>query len=106
MLHMAIVRSPHAHARIRGVGTAEAPAMPGVAAVATGELLAQHNPAWMPRLSGQTQAVLATDKVRFQSQEVAAVVPTSKYAAADAAGLAQVDYEVLPAITGPRQAKA
>jgi aerobic carbon-monoxide dehydrogenase large subunit len=106
MLHMAIVRSPHAHARIRGVDTAEAAAMPGVVAVVTGELMAQHNLAWMPTLSGDTQAVLATDKVRFQGQEVAAVVATSKYAAEDAAGLVQVDYEVLPAITGPQQAKA
>ncbi|TMC02586.1 MAG: carbon-monoxide dehydrogenase large subunit [Chloroflexi bacterium] len=106
MLHMAIVRSPHAHARIRGVDTAEAAAMPGVVAVVTGELMAQHNLAWMPTLSGDTQAVLATDKVRFQGQEVAAVVATSKYAAEDAAGLVRVDYEVLPAITGPQQAKA
>jgi carbon-monoxide dehydrogenase large subunit len=106
MLHMAIVRSPHAHARILGVDTAEASAMPGVVAVVTGELMALHKLAWMPTLSGDTQAVLATDKVRFQGQEVAAVVATSKYAAEDAAALVQVDYEVLPPITGPQQAKA
>ena len=46
-------------------------------AVVTGELMAQHNLAWMPTLSGDTQAVLATDKVRFQGQEVAAVVAES-----------------------------
>jgi carbon-monoxide dehydrogenase large subunit len=106
MLHMAIVRSPHAHARILGVDTAAASAVPGVVAVVTGELMAQHNLAWMPTLSGDTQAVLATDKVRFQGQEVAAVVATTKYAAEDAAGLVRVDYDVLPAITSPRQARA
>ena len=47
--------------------------MAGVIAVVTGELMAQHNLAWMPTLSGDTQAVLVTDKVRFQGQEVAAV---------------------------------
>ena len=106
MLHMVIVRSPHAHARIRGVDTSAASAVPGVVAVVTGELMAQHNLAWMPTLSGDTQAVLATDKVRFQGQEVAAVVATTKYAAEDAAGLVQVDYEVLPVVTSPQQAKA
>ena len=50
-----------------------AQALDGVIAVVTGELMAQHNLAWMPTLSGDTQAVLATDKVRFQGQEVAAV---------------------------------
>src|SRR5256885_13434188 len=105
MLNMAILRSPHAHARITSVDTSAASAMPGVVAVVTGELMAQHNLAWMPTLSGDTQAVLATDKVRFQGQEVAAVVAETKYAAEDAVGLIQVEYEVLPAITGPQQAR-
>src|SRR5262245_6505278 len=104
MLQMAILRSPHAHARIRSIDTAAASAAPGVVAVVAGELMAQHGLAWMPTLSGDTQAVLATDKVRFQGQEVAAVVAESKYAAEDAAGLIQVDYDVLPAITSPERA--
>ena len=58
--------------------------MDGVVAVVTGELMAQHNLAWMPTLSGDTQAVLATDKVRFQGQEVAAVIATDPYIAKDA----------------------
>src|SRR5437773_44677 len=91
MLHMAILRSPHAHARIRSVDTAAASAVPGVVAVVTGDLMAQHNLAWMPTLSGDTQAVLATDKVRFQGQEVAAVVAETKYAAEDAGGVADVN---------------
>ena len=76
MLHMAILRSPVAHARIKSIDTSAAAAMDGVVAVVTGELLASYNLAWMPTLSGDTQAVLATDKVRFQGQEVAAVVAT------------------------------
>src|SRR5207244_4259598 len=105
MLHMAILRSPLAHAKINSIDTSRASAVPGVVAVVTGELMAQHNLAWMPTLSSDTQAVLATDKVRFQGQEVAAVVAETKYAAEDAVGLIQVEYEVLPAITGPQQAR-
>ena len=64
-------------------------AIPGVIAVVTGELLAQHKLAWMPTLSGDTQAVLATDKVRFQGQEVACVIAETKYIAEDAAALVE-----------------
>jgi carbon-monoxide dehydrogenase large subunit len=106
MLHMAILRSPHAHARINSVDTAAAGAKPGVIAVVTGELMAQHKLAWMPTLSGDTQAVLATDKVRFQGQEVAAVIAETKVQAEDARDAIVVDYEVLPAITSPDGAKA
>ncbi len=105
MLHMAILRSPHAHARIKSVDTAEASKMPGVIAVVTGELMAQHKLAWMPTLSYDTQAVLATDKVRFQGQEVAAVIAETLYQAEDARDAVVVDYDVLPAITSPQQAK-
>ncbi len=106
MLHMVVVRSPHAHARIRGIDTSAAMAIPGVIAVVTGELLAQHKLAWMPTLSGDTQAVLATDKVRFQGQEVACVIAETKYIAEDAAALVSVDYEPLQAVTTPQQAIA
>lgn len=106
MLHMAILRSPVAHARILSIDTSEAEAMEGVVAVVTGELMAQHNLAWMPTLSGDTQAVLATDKVRFQGQEVAAVIATDSYIARDALSAIFVDYDELPAITDPRQAMA
>jgi carbon-monoxide dehydrogenase large subunit len=106
MLHMVIHRSPHAHARIKSIDTARASAVPGVVAVVTGDLMAQHKLAWMPTLSGDTQAVLATDKVRFQGQEVAAVVAETRAAADDAVGLIDVDYEVLPAVVSPQQAKS
>jgi aerobic carbon-monoxide dehydrogenase large subunit len=106
MLHMAILRSPHAHARITSIDTAAAGAKPGVIAVVTGELMAQHKLAWMPTLSGDTQAVLATDKVRFQGQEVAAVIAETKYQAEDARDSIVVEYDVLPAVISPEGAKA
>ncbi|MGZ4718320.1 MAG: aerobic carbon-monoxide dehydrogenase large subunit [Acidimicrobiales bacterium] len=106
MHHLAILRSPGAHARITGIDTTAASALEGVVAVVTGDLMAQHGLAWMPTLSGDTQAVLATDKVRFQGQEVAAVVATDPYIAEDALELIEVEYDQLPAITTPQQALA
>ena len=106
MLHMALVRSPVAHARINGIDTTAATEVDGVLAVVTGELMDAHGLAWMPTLSGDTQAVLATDKVRYQGQEVAAVIATDPYAAADGAELVDVDYEMLEAITTPQQSLA
>src|SRR3954471_16632021 len=104
MLHMAILRSPFAHARILSIDASRAQALPGVVAVVTGELLAAHKLAWMPTLSGDTQAVLATDKVRMQGQEVACVIAETPYVAHDALELIDVDYEPLPAVTTPQQA--
>ncbi|TMK86135.1 MAG: carbon-monoxide dehydrogenase large subunit [Actinobacteria bacterium] len=104
MLHMAILRSPFAHARIRSIDTSKAGALPGVIAVVTGELMAQHKLAWMPTISADTQAVLATDKVRFQGQEVAAVVAEDPYIAKDALELIEVDYEPLEAVVTPQRA--
>ncbi len=104
MLHMELLRSPLPHARVVSIDASAAEALPGVVAVITGEALAAHNLAWMPTLSGDTQAVLATDKVRFQGQEVAAVIAESAYVAKDALELIDVEYEPLQAITGPQQA--
>src|SRR5438309_9606589 len=106
MLHMAILRAPMAHARIKGIDTSAAAAVDGVVAVVTGDLMAQHGLAWMPTLSGDTQAVLVTDKVRYQGQEVAAVIATDRYIAEDALELIEVDYEPLPPIVTPQQALA
>lgn len=103
MLHMAILRSPVAHARLRSIDTSAAQALPGVVAVVTGELMAAHKLAWMPTLSGDSQAVLVTDKVRYQGQEVAAVIATDPYIARDALPLIDVDYEELPPVTTPQQ---
>src|SRR3989440_1433084 len=104
MLHMAILRSPFAHARIRSIDASAAQALPGVVAVVTGELLAQHKLAWMPTLSGDTQAVLATDKVRMQGQEVACVIAEDPYVAHDALELIDVDSDPLPVVISPQAA--
>ncbi|MFF8474238.1 aerobic carbon-monoxide dehydrogenase large subunit [Streptomyces sp. NPDC015414] len=104
MLHGAILRSPLAHARIVSVDTSAAEAHPKVRAVITGETLAGLGLAWMPTLSYDTQAVLATDKVRFQGQEVAFVVAEDRYSARDALELIDVEYEPLPAVVDARRA--
>ncbi|MGH2466484.1 MAG: aerobic carbon-monoxide dehydrogenase large subunit [Candidatus Limnocylindrales bacterium] len=106
MLHMAILRAPVAHARVRSIDTAAASEAEGVVAVVSGELMAAHNLAWMPTLSGDTQAVLVTDKVRYQGQEVAAVIATDRYLAEDALELIDVDYEPLPVLVTPQAALA
>jgi carbon-monoxide dehydrogenase large subunit len=103
MLHSAILRSPFAHAKINNVDTSAALELEGVLAVITGADLAAQGLAWMPTLAGDTQAVLATDKVRFQGQEVAFVVADDKYVAQDALELIDVDYEPLEAIVDSRK---
>ena len=97
MLHGAILRSPYAHARIVSIDTSAAEAHPKVKAVITGAVLETLGLAWMPTLSYDAQAVLATDKVRFQGQEVAFVVAEDRYSARDALELIDVEYEPLPA---------
>jgi carbon-monoxide dehydrogenase large subunit len=104
MLHGAVLRSPLAHARIASIDTRAAEAHPKVKAVITGATLEGLKLAWMPTLSYDTQAVLATDKVRFQGQEVAFVVAEDRYAARDALELIEVEYEALPAVVDARRA--
>jgi carbon-monoxide dehydrogenase large subunit len=104
MLHLAILRSPVAHARIVSIDTTAAEAHPKVKAVVTGAALAEKGLAWMPTLSNDVQAVLATDKVRFQGQEVAFVVAEDRYAARDALELIEVDYDVLDPVIDARKA--
>src|SRR5262249_3018104 len=103
ILHGAIRRSPLAPARIRSGDTVAAEAHPKVRAVITGPALAARNLAWMPTLSRDVQAVLATDKVRFQGQEIAFVVAEDRYAARDALELINVEYEPLAAARGDRR---
>ena len=104
MLHGAVLRSPYAHARIRSVDATAARAHPRVEAVLTGADLQALGLAWMPTLSGDVQAVLATDKVRFQGQEIAFVVAADRYSARDALELILVDYEPLPPVVDARTA--
>ncbi|MEV4355011.1 aerobic carbon-monoxide dehydrogenase large subunit [Nonomuraea sp. NPDC004186] len=104
MLYGAVLRSPHAHARIVSIDTSAAEAHPKVKAVITGQTLAGLGLAWMPTLSQDTQAVLATDKVRFQGQEVAFVVAEDAYSARDALELIDVEYDPLDAVIDARRA--
>jgi carbon-monoxide dehydrogenase large subunit len=104
MLHGAVLRSPVAHARIVSIDTSAAQQHPKVKAVITGRDLEGLRLAWMPTLSADTQAVLATDKVRFQGQEVAFVVADDRYSARDALELIDVEYDQLPAIVNARRA--
>jgi carbon-monoxide dehydrogenase large subunit len=104
MVYMDIVRSPFAHARIRAIRTERALQTPGVLAVITGETLARYNLHWMPTLMSDTQMVLPTEKVMYQAQEVAAVIATDRYAAADGADAVEVDYDPLPVVVDPFKA--
>ena len=104
MLWMDIVRSPFAHAKIKSINTEKALKVPGVLAVITGETLAKYNLHWMPTLMSDTQMVLPTEKVMYQAQEVAAVIATSRYAAADGVEAVEVDYEPLPVVVDPFKA--
>ncbi|MFG1706172.1 aerobic carbon-monoxide dehydrogenase large subunit [Nonomuraea sp. M3C6] len=104
MLYGAVLRSPHAHARIVSIDTSAAESHPKVKAVITGETLAGLNLAWMPTLSNDIQAVLATDKVRFQGQEVAFVVAEDAYSARDALELIDVEYDPIDVVIDARRA--
>ena len=103
-LHARFVRSPHSHARIRGIDAAAARAMPGVVLVATGEDLAQwSNPLRLaPPIEGLHPVTIETlprAKVRFHGDLVACVVATGRTEADDAVEHVLVDYEPLPAVT-------
>jgi len=106
MLHMAVTRSIHAHARIRRVDTSKAQKLPGVVAVVTGEEVAAHcGPipcvASLPNMKNAQQPLLAIGKVRFVGEAIAAVVAENKYIARDAADLIEIEYEPLHADTNP-----
>jgi carbon-monoxide dehydrogenase large subunit len=104
MLYMDIVRSPYAHATIKSIDASKALAMPGVLAVITGKDLDAAGLAWMPTLMSDKQMVLPVDRVVYQAQEVAAVIATERYIAADAITQVEVDYEPLTPVVNPKQA--
>jgi aerobic carbon-monoxide dehydrogenase large subunit len=104
MVHLDIVRSPYAHARITAIHTEKALAIPGVLAVITGKTLEQFNLHWMPTLMSDTQMVLPVEKVMYQAQEVAAVIATDRYVAADGVEAVEVEYEPLPVVVDPFKA--
>jgi carbon-monoxide dehydrogenase large subunit len=104
MLYLDIVRSPYAHARITNINSEDALKVPGVLAVITGKDLDHYGLAWMPTLMSDKQMVLPIDTVKYQAQEVAAVVATSRYAAADGVAAVEIDYEPLPVVVDPFKA--
>ena len=99
-----VVRSPYAHALVKSINKDKALALPGVHAVLTAEDLKPLKLHWMPTLAGDTQAVLADEKVHFQYQEVAVVVADDRYIAADAVDLVEVEYEPLPVLVDAQKA--
>src|SRR5689334_3546391 len=104
MVYMDIVRSPYAHATIKSIDASKALALPGVLAVITGKDLDAAGLAWMPTLMGDKQMVLPVDRVVYQAQEVAAVIATERYIAADAIQLVEVEYDPLPPVVDPFKA--
>jgi carbon-monoxide dehydrogenase large subunit len=114
MAHMAVVRSPYAHARIQGIRTKKAAAMEGVLGVFTGPDMkaAGFGPipcAWVvPGSDTKTPPYppLALDTVRYVGNAVAFVVATDRYLARDAADAVEVDYEPLPAVADAAKAVA
>jgi carbon-monoxide dehydrogenase large subunit len=103
MCHVAFVRSPHAHARIRDLDLSQARGTPGVVAVFTLKDL-WPDPPTIPVLIPEAsllacpQYPMALDRVRYAGEAVAMVVATDRYLAEDAAELVRVDYEPLPAV--------
>ena len=104
MLYLDIARSPYAHAKIKAIHTEKALAVPGVLAVITGKDLDKYGLAWMPTLMSDRQMVLPIDTVLYQAQEVAAVLATDRYTAADGVAAVEVDYEPLPVVVDPKKA--
>src|SRR5438552_7475862 len=109
MLHMAVTRSIHAHARIKRIDTSKAQKLPGVVAVVTGEEVAAHcGPipcaASLPNMKRALRHLLAMNKVRFVGEPIAPVRAENKYIARDAADLVEIDYEPLPVVFNPEKA--
>ncbi len=98
------VRSPYGHARIKSIDASKAKALPGVLAVLTAADLKPLNLHYMPTLAGDVMAVLAEEKVLYQNQEVAFIIATDRYIAADAVELVEVEYEELPVVIDPFKA--
>ncbi len=105
MLVGRILRSPHPHARILNIDTSRAEELKGVKAVITAKdtIGVKHGFVETPRYPAD-QYPLATDRVRFLGEEVAALAATDPYVAEEALNLIQVDYEPLPAVFDPEEA--
>jgi CO/xanthine dehydrogenase Mo-binding subunit len=99
MLHVAVLRSPYAHARVRRIEKSKAEGLDGVAAVLTGAEIAKMpgvDPYYGPAF--RDQPILAVDKVCYIGDPVVAVAAKDQRTAEDALQLVEVDYEPLPAV--------
>ena len=109
LLYGAVVRSPHAHARVKSIDTSAAEAHPGVRAVVTGKDLPRDGspevrvPGWRYN-KYKSDNILAGDKVLYEGHAVAAVAAIDLNTAEEAAALIKVEYEVLPPVMTVRQA--
>ena len=110
MLHVAFVRSPHAHARIASIDATQARALPGVAAVVTGPEMASVCSGWVGTLAhfqgmkSALQRPLAVGKASWQGEPVAAVVAESRAIAEDGVSRVRVEWEPLPVVSDPETA--
>ena len=109
MLHMAVTRSIHAHARIKRIDISKAQKLPGVVAIVMGDEVAANcgpvpSAGEIPDLKRAQKPLLAVGKVRFVGEPIAAVVAADRYVARDAADLIEVEYEPLPAVVNPESA--
>ncbi|MBV9421299.1 MAG: xanthine dehydrogenase family protein molybdopterin-binding subunit, partial [Solirubrobacterales bacterium] len=106
MAHAAIVRSPHAHARIVSVDTSKAERLAGVVRVLTGaDVAARAGPLPSFGAGPIIQDMIATEKVRHYGEAVAAVIAEDRYIAEDACDLIEVEYEELPVVLDPFEAR-
>ena len=112
LLHGYILRSPHAHARIRSIDTSAAEALPGVRAIVTNADFGSDRDAVIDLGEGATSLkwlrdnVLASDKALYKGHAVAGVAAVSAHVAQEAADLIEVDYEVLPPVITVEDAMA
>ena len=105
LLHGKVLRSPHAHARIKSIDVSQALSYPGVKAIVTGQdmpVAKMENPDRGTRFASDN--ILASDKVLYKGHAVAAVAATSPHVAEEAVSLIRVDYDVLPPVLKVREA--
>lgn len=106
LLQSAVLRSPHAHARIKSIDTSKAAALPGVKAIITGHDFPEVDPTQAgyvhpTLLSG---AIMARDKALYKGHAIVAIAASSLHIAQEAADLVKIEYEVLPPVTDVREA--
>ena len=113
LLYAKVVRSPHAHARIRGIDASRALALPGVQAVVTADDFPDASAEFIDQEEGAavnygffSRNIMAREKALYMGHAVAAVAASSQHLAEEAAALIDVDYEVLPPVMNADDAMA